>query len=70
MFRASWAVRLVTVPLRPNRGFKFWVYPRERRLVNRQWDTHKHPRDYCTKYRVNKRLENMFRASCARGLDH
>ena len=54
----------------PNRDFKFWVYPHERRLVNRQWDTHKHPRDYCTKYRVNKRLENVCRASCARGLDH
>jgi len=54
----------------PNRDFKFWVYPRERRLVNRQWDTHKHPRDYCTKYRVNKRLENVCHAPCARGLDH
>ena len=54
----------------PNRDFKFWVYPRERQLVNRQWDIHKHPRDYCTKYRVNKRLENVCRASCARGLDH
>ena len=54
----------------PNRDFKFWVYPRERRLVNRRWDTHKHPRDYCTKYRVNKNLENVCHAQCARGLDH
>ena len=45
----------------PNRDFKFWVYPRKQRLVNRQWDTHEHPRDYCAKYRVEKRLENVRR---------
>ena len=52
----------------PNRDFKFWVYPSKQRLINRQWDTHEHPRDYCTKYRVDKRLENVCRASHVCGL--
>ena len=56
----------------PSRDFKFWVYPVKQRLVNRQWDTHEHPRNYCIKYRVNQRLENVCRVShrmCA-GLSH
>ena len=47
----------------PSRDFKFWVYPSKLKLVNRQWDTHEHPRDYCTKYRVDQRLKNVCRAS-------
>ena len=49
----------------PAREHAFFVYPRKMRLVNRRWDTHAHPRDYCANYRVVKRLDNgVFECKC------
>lgn len=32
----------------PNRGHKFWVYPKDKKLVNARWDTHEDAGTFCT----------------------
>ena len=49
----------------PGREYRFWVYPKSKKLVDKRWDTHQHPSSFCSKYRVVRRLDTgVFECQC------
>ena len=39
----------------PGRGHKFWVYPQNKPIVTKRWDTHLHPGKFCVNYKVTNK---------------